>query len=117
MNPNKLTDNKLVTRLSEFSDHYTHCEYIWNEYILKNEKITNISIVAHRNASFSAIKLLKAFPSDFRNRVNNIFFINSQHNSFYQILDNEELSIYQKVKSALYRKQLIIFYRASNWEI
>ena len=99
MNPNKLVDSKLATRISEYSDHYSHCEYIWKDLITKNDKITNISIIAHKNASFSVIKLLKAFTNDFRNKVNNIFFINSQHNTFYQILDNEELMIFQKVSS------------------
>jgi hypothetical protein len=99
MNPNKLVDNKLSTRISEYSDHYGHCEYIWKVMITKNENISNISIIAHKNASFSVIKLIKGFTSDFRNKVGNIFFINSQHNSFYQILDNEEFFIYQKVSS------------------
>lgn len=97
MNPNKFIDNKLVTRISEFSDHYSHCEYIWNQYISNNNQITNITIVANKTASFSVIKLLKNFSNDFKNRVSNIFLINSQHNSYYEILNSDDISIFNKV--------------------
>jgi hypothetical protein len=109
MNPNKLTDNKVVSKIAEFSDHYSHCEYIWKEYITTADKITSINIIAHKNASFSVIKLVKNFPNDFKNKINNIFLINSQHNSFYQILNSEENILFQKVIIKLFRKQSTIF--------
>jgi hypothetical protein len=116
MNPNKLLDNKLVSKIAEFSDHYTHCEYIWKEYITTADKITSINIIGHKNASFSVLKLIKNFSSDFKNRVNNIFLIHSQHNSFYQILNPEETVTYSKVIQNYSENNKLYTLKRAGWK-
>ena len=116
MNPNKLKDNKLIAKINEFSDHHTHCEYIWNEYISRNQIINSISIIAHKNSSFSVIKLMKKFSDDFKYRVKNIFLINSMHNNFYKLLDIDLQLVFQKVIYGNYRKLLIILFHQNLWE-
>ena len=97
MNTNKLKDNKVISKINEFYDHYSHCEYIWNEYISRDQLINNITIIAHKNSSISVIKLMKKFSDDFKYRVKNIFLINSIHNNFYKLLDSDLRIIFSKV--------------------
>jgi hypothetical protein len=97
MNPNKLVDNKQNTRINEFHDHYSHCEYIWKEYISKADYINNITIVAQGNASLSVIKLMNKFGNDFKYKVTHICFINSNHNRYYELLDQDKIYIFEKV--------------------
>lgn len=61
MNPNRLNDKKTGQKITEFYDHYTHCAYIWEEFITKNEIFKNIIIVSHQTASISVIKLMMAY--------------------------------------------------------
>ena len=89
MNPNKLRSNKTNLEIPEYSDHYSHCEYIWNEFIASNTKITQIIIIGNGNASISIIKLMNKFRQDFKNRVRKISLINSNHNIMYEILSTE----------------------------
>jgi hypothetical protein len=63
LNPNKLVDNKQGARINEYSDHYTHCEYIWKEYISKADYINNVVVIAQKNASLSVIKLMNKFSN------------------------------------------------------
>lgn len=59
MNPNLLKDcfGKPVL---EYCDHYSHCEYIWNEYV-SGKRYENIVVIAHQLASISLIKLVNKF--------------------------------------------------------
>ncbi len=116
MNPNKLKDNKLIAKINEFSDHYTHCEYIWNEFISRDQLINNISIIAHKNSSISLIKLMKKYSDDFKYRVKNIFLINSIHNNFYKLLDTDLQIVFQKVIIYNFRKPLITFFHLNQLE-
>ncbi len=59
MNPN-FTKDHLGKSMSEYTDHYTHCEYIWNEFI-SGKRYENIIVIAHQLASISLIKLVNRF--------------------------------------------------------
>jgi hypothetical protein len=97
MNPNKLFDNKQGARVGEFYDHYSHCEYIWKEYITKSDYINNIIIIAEKNASLTAIKLMNKFGNDFKYKVTHLYLINSGHGKYYELLDQEKIYIFEKV--------------------
>ena len=63
MNPNKLSD-KAIT-ITDFSDHISHCQYIWKEFISKNKsKFSKIVVVADQYAGLSIIKLIKNFSTN-----------------------------------------------------
>lgn len=64
MNPNELKEKeKQVGKTpSELSDHYSHCECVWNDYIA-GKKWENIIIVSHKLASISLIKLANKFSN------------------------------------------------------
>jgi hypothetical protein len=62
LNPNKLKSGKTQQNIEEFNDHYSHCEYIFNEYLINsNKSINNIVFLAHHNAGISLIKLMNKY--------------------------------------------------------
>jgi hypothetical protein len=64
MNPNDLKDGKSGKVMTEFSDHYGHCEYFWNEFIT-GKRFESVIIIAHQLASISVIKLVNKFSKLF----------------------------------------------------
>ena len=64
MNPNYLKDPKTGKNMVEFNDHYSHCEYVWNEYI-SGKRYENVILIAHQLASISLIKLMNKFSNNF----------------------------------------------------
>ncbi len=102
INPNFTKDNS-GKPMSEFTDHYSHCEYIWNEFIT-GKRYEHIVVIAHQLASISLIKLVNRFSinhviieSDFIKYVKRIALINSLHKNFFEILDDESKLYFQKV--------------------
>ena len=59
MNPN-FTKDSSGKSMSEYTDHYSHCEYIWNEYV-SGKRYEHIIVIAHQLASISLIKLVNRF--------------------------------------------------------
>ena len=103
MNPNNIKDPETGKNILEFNDHYSHCEYVWNEYIT-GKRYEHVVIIAHQLASLSVIKLVNKFSksfvyleNDFMKFVKKIALINSIHNSFVDILDEETKSYFQRV--------------------
>ena len=84
INPNK----KKLANLG-LTDHYLICEYVWKELISSQNKINNIIIVAHKNASISVLKLMNVFREDFKNKVQKILCIDSSQFKMCEILNSE----------------------------
>ena len=104
MNPNYLKDPKTGKNMVEFNDHYSHCEYVWNEYI-SGKRYENVILIAHQLASISLIKLMNKFSNNFLLKLENDFLkfvkkialVNSLHKNFVDILDEETKLFFQKI--------------------
>ena len=88
MNPNHLIDYKQNKPITVFNDFDSHCEYVWKN-LISFKQFKNINIITFELASISLIKLMNKFSNDFNRFVNNISLINSDHENFYNILNNE----------------------------
>lgn len=81
--------NRRKLHNTHISDHHLVCEFIWKEYISTQNKLNNIVVVAHKNASLSIIKLMTVFKEDFINKVKKIIFIDSSIYNMPDILKTE----------------------------
>jgi hypothetical protein len=75
-------------------DKYQPEEYIelfWQEIILNKKlaNVNNICLISHQHSSINVIKLLSKYEDDFKNRIQRVIFINSGHNSMFEILPLE----------------------------
>lgn len=96
LNPNKKKNKSIDLNI----DYYSHCAYVFSEFINKKyDLIKEIIVLGYGFAGMNIIKLINnnVYMSGLLNKTKRIILINSSHNDYYLTLSSENQKIWNHI--------------------